>query len=580
MYIEIVPNRNSRPTILLRQGWREGRNIRKRTLANLTHWPEKKVEALRRLLRNEPLVSPHSLFVIDESLPHGAVEAVLGAMRTIGLDSLIASKPCPQRNLIMAMVAEQLIHPSSKLGTTRLWHTTTLAHQLGVGEADEDDLYDAMDWLLARQARIEKKLAKRHLSPGAHVLYDVTSSSYEGHTCSLARFGHNRDHKHGRTCIVYGVITDHLGRPIALEVYPGNTGDSTTVPKQVDKLRKRFGLQHVVLVGDRGTLTQTQIDTLKQYPGLGWISALRFEAIRKLADHNGLPAPLFEPPHLAEITSADFPTERLIACFNPLLATERRRKRHELLEATEQDLAKIAREVARRTQKPLSPADIGKKVGKVLYRYKVAKHFKVEIDPSGLRYERRVESIQRESELDGIYVIRTSEPKARLSAPDTVRGYKNLALVEQLFRTLKGIDIRVRPIRHRREKRVRAHIFLCMLAYYVEWHMRKALAPLLFDDEQLSQNRITRDPVAPAQASTAAKRKKTVRLTPDGLPIHSFDTLLAALATRCLNRCRLTSDPAAPPFYQLTEANPLQQRALELLGLLFPVNGNSIFKKA
>lgn len=580
MYIEIVPNRNSRPTILLRQGWREGRNIRKRTLANLTHWPEKKVEALRRLLRNEPLVSPHSLFVIDESLPHGAVEAVLGAMRTIGLDSLIASKPCPQRNLIMAMVAEQLIHPSSKLGTTRLWHTTTLAHQLGVGEADEDDLYDAMDWLLARQARIEKKLAKRHLSPGAHVLYDVTSSSYEGHTCSLARFGHNRDHKHGRTCIVYGVITDHLGRPIALEVYPGNTGDSTTVPKQVDKLRKRFGLQHVVLVGDRGTLTQTQIDTLKQYPGLGWISALRFEAIRKLADHNGLPAPLFEPPHLAEITSADFPTERLIACFNPLLATERRRKRHELLEATEQDLAKIAREVARRTQKPLSPADIGKKVGKVLYRYKVAKHFKVEIDPSGFRYERRVESIQRESELDGIYVIRTSEPKARLSAPDTVRGYKNLALVEQLFRTLKGIDIRVRPIRHRREKRVRAHIFLCMLAYYVEWHMRKALAPLLFDDEQLSQNRITRDPVAPAQASTAAKRKKTVRLTPDGLPIHSFDTLLAALATRCLNRCRLTSDPAAPPFYQLTEANPLQQRALELLGLLFPVNGNSIFKKA
>lgn len=580
MYIETVPNRNARPTILLRQGWREGKIVRKRTLANLTHWPPKKIEALRRVLQDEPLVAPQSLFSIDESLPHGAVEAVLGTMRNIHLDTLIASKSGRKRHLVMAMVAEQLLHPCSKLGTTRLWHTTTLARQLGVADADEDDLYDALDWLLARQGRIEKKLAKRHLCPGTHVLYDVTSSYYEGHTCSLARFGHNRDQKRGKTSIVYGVITDPHGRPIALEVYPGNTADPTTVSKQVDKLRKRFDLQRVVLVGDRGSLTQTQIDTLKQYPGLGWISALRFEAIRKLADQQRLSASRLESSHLAEITSADFPGERLIACFHPLLAAERRRKRSDLLEATEQDLAKIAREVGRRTKTPLSPADIGKKVGRVLYRYKVAKHFKVTIDDEGFHYERRGESIERESQLDGIYVIRTSEPEDSLSAADTVRGYKNLTLVEQLFRTLKGLDIRVRPIRHRLEKRVRAHIFLCLLAYYVEWHMRQALAPLLFDDEQLPRSRISRDPVAPAQASASAKAKKTARLTPDGLPVHSFDTLLAALGTRCQNRCRLTCDPSAPPFYLFTEPNALQQRAFELLGLLFPVKGNSVSKKA
>jgi hypothetical protein len=575
MYIETVPNRNSRPTILLRQGWRQGTKVRKRTLANLTHWPDHKIDALRRLLQDEPLVSPHSVFTVEQSLPHGAVEAVLGTMRRLGLDTLIAAKPCQERNLILAMVAEQLLHPSSKLATTRLWHTTTLAHELGVSDADEDDLYDALDWLLARQARIENKLAKRHLAPGAHVLYDVTSSYYEGATCPLACFGYNRDQKRGKTSIVYGVMTAPDGRPIALEVYPGNTGDPTTVPQQIHKLRTRFGLQQVVLVGDRGTLTQTQIDTLKQYPGLGWISALRFEAIRKLADQHHIPAALFEPPYLAEITSVAFPGERLMACFNALLATDRQRKRAALLEATEHDLDKIAKEVARHTKTPLSPTDIGKKIGKVLYHYKVAKHFKVTLDAAGFHYERRVESIQRESELDGIYVIRTSEPKERLSAADTVRDYKHLALVEQLFRTLKGMDIRVRPIRHRIAKRVRAHIFLCLLAYYVEWHMRRAMAPLLFDDAELPDSRRTRDAVAPARPSSSAQKKKTTRLTPDGLPIHSFNTLLAALGTRCQNRCRLTADPSVPPFYLLTEPTALQQRAFDLLGLVFPGNGNS-----
>lgn len=575
MYIETVPNRNARPTILLRQGWRQGTKVRKHPLANLTHGPDHKIDALRRLLQDEPLVSPHSVFTVEPSLPQGAVEAVLGTMRRLGLDTLIAAKPCPERNLILAMVAEQLLHPSAKLGTTRRWHTTTLAHELGVSDADEDDLYAALDWLRARQARIEHKLAKRHLAPGAHVLYDVTRSYYAGATCPLACFGYNWDQKRGTTSIVYGVMTAPDGRPIALAVYPGNTGDPTTVPKQMHKLRTRFGLQHVVLVGDRGTLTQTQIATLKQHPGLGGISALRFEAIRKLADPHHIPASLFEPPSLAELTSVAFPGERLMACFNALLATDSQRKRAALLAATEHDLDKIAKEVARRTKTPLSPTDLGKKVGKVLYHYKVAKHFKVTLHAAGLHYARRGESIQRESELDGIYVIRTREPKERLSAADTVRGYKHLALVEQLFRTLKGLDIRGRPIRHRIAKRVRAHLFLCLLAYYGEWHMRRAMAPLLFDEAELPDSRRTRDAVAPARLSSSAQKKKTTRLTPDGLPIHSCNTLLAALGTRCHNRCRLTADPSVPPFYLLTEPTALQQRAFELWGFVFPGNRNA-----
>ena len=575
MYIETVPNRNSRPTILLRQGTRQGNKVIKRTLANLTYWPKHKVETFRRLLQDEPLAPPSTLFSIEQSLPHGAVEAVLGTMRRIGFDTLIASKASTNRRLVMAMVTEQLIHHSSKLGTTRLWHTTTLAEQLGVCEADEDDLYNAMDWLLAQQSRIEKKLAKRHLSPGDHVLYDVSSSYYEGHTCSLACFGHNRDQKRGKTSIVYGVMTDAVGRPIALDVYPGNTADPTTLPKQVDKLRKRFGLQHVVLVGDRGTLTQTQITTLKKHPGLGWISALRFEAIRKLADSDCFPPSLFDLPYLAQITSEHFPDERLMACFNTQLAAERQRKRQELLECTEADLDKIVQEVARRTKTPLSPGQIGQKVGRVLHRYKMGKHFRVTIDEAGFRYERRADSIERERDLDGIYVIRTSEPEERLSAADTVRGYKGLAQVERVFRTLKGLDIRVRPIRHRIDRRVRAHIFLCLLAYYVEWHMRRALAPLLFDDEELADNRQHRDPVAPARPSASAQQKKRQRVTPEGLPIQSFETLLATLATRCQNRCRLLGDPEAPPFYLLTDFSPFQQRAFDLLGLMFPVPGKS-----
>jgi transposase len=567
MYIERVPNRNSRPAILLREGWREGKKTCKRTIANLTNWPEEKIEALRLLLRGEPMVSARQAFVVERTVPHGHVQAVLGTIKRLGLDSIIYSKRCRERDLVVAMIAERLIRPCSKLATTRFWHTTTLAEELNVSDADENDLYDAMDWLLARQGCIEKKLAARHLVEGSLVLYDVTSSYYEGRTCPLARFGHNRDRKKGKLIIVYGLLTDEAGRPVSVEVYPGNTGDPSTVPNQVEKLRKHFGLCRVVLVGDRGMLTQTQIDKIKDYPGLGWISALRFRAIRKLVNAGSLQMSLFDEKNLAEIHSPEFSDERLVACYNPILAEERRQKREKLLAATEKGLEKIVREVARRTKTPLDKAEIGKKVGKVINRYKVGKHFTIMIDDGAFSFSRKEESIRRESDLDGLYVIRTSEPSERISAEDTVRSYKRLEQVESAIRCMKGIDLLVRPIHHRTEDHVRAHIFLCMLAYYVEYHMRKALAPLLFEDEELAERRKTRDPVKPAKPSVSVKRKKTVRLTSDGFEIHSFQTLLAELATRSRNRCRVKSDPTGATFYELTEPTPLQERAFQLLGL-------------
>lgn len=572
MYIEIVPNRNSRPAILLREGWREGKKVCKRTLANLTDWPAQKVDLLRRVLKEEPLVSPTAAFAIERSLPHGHVEAVLDMIQRIGLDQLISATRTRQRNLVLAMIVERLIRPCSKLATTRLWHTTTLADVLAVGDADQEELYEAMDWLLARQGRIEKKLAARHLGEGHQVLYDVSSSYYEGHTCPLVFFGYSRDGKRGKPILVYGVLTDHQGRPTAVEVYPGNTADPSTVPDQVYTLKQRFGLERVILVGDRGMLTQTQIDALKAHPGIGWISALRSAQIRQLVDQQPLQRALFEQHNLAEIYSPDFPNERLIACFNPLLADERQRKREELLIATEQALARVLKQVRRRTRTPLNAAEIGKKVGQVINRFKVGKHFDLSIADGQFAYARRTQAIARESQLDGLYIIRTSESAHDLSPADTVRSYKNLAQVERAFRTLKGADLQIRPIYHRREDRVRAHLFLCLLAYYLEWHLRQALAPLLFDDETLAVERQQRDPVAPAKPTVAGKRKKTERLTKDGLPIHSFATLMAALATRCRNRCRLKADPQSPVIEQDTEPTPIQARARELIRL-FPVPG-------
>lgn len=565
MYVERIPNRSSPPAILLRQAWREGKKIRKRTLANLSDWPPAQIEALRKVLRGETLLSPSDLFAVERSTPHGHVEAVLGTMRKLGLPALIASKPSRQRELVLAMVAERLVRPCSKLATTRLWQATTLAEELGVGDAEVDELYAALDWLLARQARIEAKLAARHLKDGALVLYDASTSYYEGRTCPLAQFGHDRDGKK-LPVILYGLLTDEVGRPVAIEVYRGNTGDPTTVADQIDKLRGRFGLARVVLVGDRGMLTQAQINKLKEHPGLGWISSLRSAAIRSLVDKGYLQRSLFDETNLAEIRSPDFPGERLIACFNPLLATDRRRKREELLAATEKDLERLGREVKRRTRTLLGKAEIGVKAGRILGRFKMAKHFRLTIGDGAFSWARREDAIEREAALDGIYVIRSSQTQQEMSAPDAVRKYKSLAVVERAFRCFKGVDLLVRPIHHHTEAHVRAHVFLCMLAYYVEWDMREALAPLLFHDEELKTDRARRDPVAPATPSQSVRTKKATRTTEDGLPLHSFLTLLAELATRCRNTARLKSD-GSRTFQIVTEPTPLQVRAFELLGL-------------
>lgn len=567
MYIERIPNRNSPPAVLLREAWREDGKICKRTIANLSSWPDEKVEALRRVLRDEPVVSPRDAFRIEASTPHGHVEAILGTIRKLGLDEWIASKRSRQRDLVLAMMVERLIHPCSKLATTRLWPTTTLGEELGVSNADEDELYDAMDWLLSAQNRIEKKLAGRHLAEGGLVLYDVSSSYYEGRTCPLAQFGHDRDGKKGLPIIVYGVLSNAEGCPVAIDVYKGNTGDPSTLLDQVKKLRDRFGLTRVVLVGDRGMITQAKINVLKQTSGVGWITALRSEAIRGLVEGGHLQRSLFDQTNLAEIHSPDYPSERLIACFNPLMAEERQRKRKELLEETEKELTRISKEAARRTKTPMDDKTIAMKVGKVINHFKMSKHFEIKIESGGLTWARRQQTIEREAELDGVYVVRTDQTVQQLSASDTVRSYKSLAEVERAFRCFKGIDLRVRPIHHRTEDHVRAHLFLCLLAYYVEWHMRRVLAPILFHDEDLPQSRQQRDPVAPAQISASAKQKKIRRRTADDLSVHSFDTLLQALSLRCRNRCSVKSDPASPAFHQITEMDSLQKRAFELLGL-------------
>ena len=569
MYIATVPNRNSPPAILLREGWRDGQKTRQRTLANLSHWPKEKIETFRRFLHDEPLVSPHDLFTTRQTLPHGHVEAILRMIRKLELDRLIGSQPCRERDLVVAMIAQRLIDPCSKLATTQHWHTITLAEELGVGDATEDDLYAAMDWLGERQERIEKKLAARHLREGGLVLYDVSSSFYEGRTCPLAQLGHDRDGKKGLPIIVYGVMTNGEGCPVAVSVYPGNTGDPTTVADQIEKLRERFGLSHVVLVGDRGMLTQPQIDKLKQHPGLGWITALRSTAIRKLVTEGALQLSLLDEKNLAEIRSPEYPGERLMVCYNPLLEQERKRKREELLAATEKSLEKIRQQVARRKKKLLKAEEIGVKVGKVLGRYKMGKHFACEMGENRFSWSRRAESIEREEKLDGIYVLRTSEPAEQLSAADTVRSYKSLAEVERAFRCLKGIDLLVRPIRHRTEERVPAHIFLCVLAYYVEWHLRRAWAPLLFEDERRWEERQHRDPVLPAQLSESALRKKRSHQTADGLPLHNFHGLLKDLAGRARVTYALKSEPSKEKsnatFQQVPEPTPVQARAYELI---------------
>jgi len=547
-------------SVLLRNSYREDGKVKKQTLANLSHLPAATIDLVERSLKGEHFTSADGL-EITRSLPHGHVTAVLGMLRSLDLPRLIDRRPSRQRDLVVAMISARLLAPGSKLATTRRWTQSTLADTLGVADASEDELYGAMDWLLGRQDHIEAGLAKRHLEPDGMVLYDLTSTWMEGRHCPLARRGYSRDGRPGMLQVEYGLVTDEGGRPVAVEVVPGDTADPATVPALIEKLKDRFDLADVVLVGDRGMLTQARIEGLRDQ-GLGWISSLRAPAIRALANAGTLQLGLFDERGLAEITSPDFPGERLVVCRNPLLADERARKRSELLGATE---AKLAAIVARVEAGRLRGKDrIGLSVGKVIDRYKVAKHFELEIADDQLVVTRRDEAISAEAALDGLYVLRTSVPPERLTAPDVVRAYKRLSRVERAFRGLKAVDLAVRPIHHYTEDRVRAHILLCLLAYYVRWHLERAWAPLLFGDEARPE---LDDPVGPAERSAGALAKAHTQRLPDGTPVHSFGTLLSELATLTRNRVVPVGAPDEAAFEITAIPTPLQARALSLLEL-------------
>lgn len=565
MYVAKVPNRKSPPTYLLRESYRENGRVKNRTLANITNLPGAQIQLLSRVLKAERLIPADDHFRILRSLPHGHVEAVFDMLGHLKLAQLIGHRRCRERDLVLAMIVQRILKPSSKLAATRLWKNTTLAEDLDVADAEVQELYGALDWLLARQRRIENKLAKRHLRDGDQVFYDVSSSSYTGKTCLLARFGHNRDGRRDLPCIVYGVMTDDEGRPVAIDVYPGNTADPSTVPDQLDKLKQRFGLERVVVVGDRGMLTQTQIDTLRERGGLGWLSALRSESIRKLIEAGLVDRSLFDERNLAEICSPDFPGERLVACYNPILAERRKHKRQELLAATEARFERIGREIARRTKKLLKKDEIGVKVGRVLNKYKVGKHFTLNIEDNHFTWERKHLAINEEAGLDGIYVIRTSEPAQRLSADDAVRSYKRLGNVEQAFRSLKGLELLARPIHHHLDDRVKAHLFVCLLAYYVQWHLKQAWSSLLFADEHLSEHRQRRDPVASARPAPEVQAKKAARQTAKGLEVQSFLTLLNELGTKCRNTCEFGEGRTTLRLTKTTEPTPLQTEAARLI---------------
>jgi hypothetical protein len=567
---KIVTTRNGREYVsyLLRRNYRDGARVRHETLGNISHLPPRLIEVVRRGLAGEQFVSTSEAMQTTRSLPHGQVEAVLGTIRRLGLDSLMASRRCRERDLVVAMIAGRVLCACSKLASARSWRSTTLAEELGVEDATADELYAALDWLLSRKKRIEKKLAARHLHEGGVALYDVSSSYYEGHHCPLAQFGYSRDGKRGLPVIVYGVMTDRDGRPVGVDVYKGNTGDPSTVPGAVERLRTQFGLERVVLVGDRGLLVQTRIEPLKQYPGLGWISALRSDAIRALVKEGSLKRSLVgETRQLAEITSPLYAGERLVVCFNPALAVERGRKREDLLAVTQVALEKLEADVARRRKTPLSEKAIALRVGRLLERSKVAKHFECEIEAGRFSWRRNQEAIEREGEMDGIYILRTSEPSEAFASADVVRTYKGLAEVERAFRSLKGVELLIRPIYHWTEAHVRAHIFLCLLSYYVQWEMKRALAPLLYADEEKDKEREGRNPVAPARASESARRKKRDHVREDGLELHSFRTLMAELATRCRTTYVVGSGDEAQSFQQVTQMTQLQAEAFRLLGL-------------
>ena len=568
MYIAKVPNRTSPPAILLRESYRENGKVKTRTLGNLSHLPPHLIELLRRSLKGEKFIPASDLCEVleDGSRLHGHVDVVMRAMRQLDFFKLISPRRTKERDLVVAMVAARILQPQSKLATTRWWADTTLPEVVGIGDAKESDLYAAMDWLLTRQERIEKALSARHLHNGAIVLYDLTSSYFEGVTCPLAAFGHNRDRKKGKLQVNYGLLTNKDGIPVSVSVFKGNASDPGTLLPQVRMVQEKFAIDQFVLVGDRGMLTQKQIDALRQVQGIDWIGALRPEAIKKLLGGGSIQMGLFDERNLFELRHPDFPGERLVACRNPDLAQRRKHKRRSLIEATVKELEKVRSMVQRGRLQGMDK--IGLRVGKVINKYKVGKHFNLDIHDDSFSYEMDEEKIAAEAALDGLYVVRTSLPKKRLSAADTVRSYKMLSQVERAFRSFKTVDLMVRPIRHRLEDRVRAHIFLCMLAYYVQKHMMEAWRPLLYSDEDLDRKR-TQDSVAAATRSEGALRKVSSKHLDDGSLVYHFRGLLHHLSKIVRNTCRRRgAEPDEPTFDMDTPPNKKQQKAYELLATI------------
>jgi transposase len=573
MYIEAVPNRGSPPAILLRESYRQDGKVRKRTLCNLSDWPVAHIEGLRGVLKGGIVIpAGQDALTVTRTLPHGHVAAALGTARKIGLDRILGPAGNRCRDLVLALLVGRILDPASKLATARALSpataTSSLGEMLGLGEVDEDELYTALDWLLERQPAIEATLAKRHLGSGMLVLYDVSSSYMEGRCCPLAKRGYSRDGRKGTLQIIYGLLCAPDGCPIAIEVFEGNTADPMTLTRQIDKLKQRFGLQRVVLVGDRGMITEARITEEISAAGLDWITALRAPAIQGLLASGALQLSLFDQRDMASITARDFPGERLVVCRNPDLAAERARKRQDLLAATERDLARIQAAVRRRREPLRGTAEIALAVGAVINRHKMAKHFDVAITDTSLDVARKHAEIATEAAIDGIYVVRTSLPETLLDDTATVRSYKSLALVERAFRCIKTVDLHVRPIYHWLADRVRAHVFLCMLAYYLEWHMRQRLAPMLFDDtDKAAAEALRASVVAQAQRSPAAVRKQTTGVTADGLPVHSFRSLLADLATLARNTI-VTAITPNHPIVVLTRPTPIQHKAFALLGVV------------
>ncbi len=572
MYIERVPNRNSPPAVLLRESYREGGKIRKRTLANLSKLPDTVVDNLRIVLKGGAAIENLSeSFSVERSLPHGHVAAVLGTIKKLSLHNLIAPDNSRKRALVLAMIVARILDPRSKLATARGLNSETcfssLSGLLGLEKADEDELYEAMDWLVSRQESIENELAKIHLSEGALVLYDVSSTYFEGTQCPLARYGYNRDKKKGFLQIVFGLICDKRGCPVAVEVFEGNTSDTTTITAQIEKVRHRFGIQQVVWVGDRGMITNTRIlAEFQPVEGLDWITALRASQIRKLVEQEAVQLSLFDETDLVEFSCSNYPGERLIACRNPFLASEKAVTREALLQATEKELDKIVIATVREKRALKGADQIGLRVGRVLNSKGVGKYFNISITEESFSYSRNQAAITKDAALDGVYIIRTSVNAQTLDAAQTVRAYKSLSQVELAFRSYKTVDLKVRPIYHRLEQRVKAHVFLCMLAYYVEWHMRKALAPLLFDEEKVTVEPREKKLVgAPSKRSRKARAKAATKKTSEKLPVHSFQTLMADLATIVKNKFQSNGLEASLTFEKITQPTLLQQKALDLL---------------